>query len=248
MGEIVIFGESDLPMLTMKGTGYTGRNYSVYHLKSASIFIEKVRDIENNYTVNSVSGSLIEEHRTSVVAATFFICASLEATINEIIHTVSSEHYDNEGDRNLMLSFIDVWEVIEKEKYLPFLLRDSNVLDKYQYVLKALKKEVFNTSISPYQDISNCLFLRNALIHYKIDDHKTQNNIRKRIESKIKKYGKHPFVSESANFFPYKCLCYGCLKYFSETFISFTAEFHDKIGLSWMAEQQKEILLKGVVI
>jgi len=247
--KITGFAEIDLPFFESLGRGYMGKNYSIYHLKSASMFIEKVRSIENDYATGvSITEAAVEEHRTSVVAGIFFISAALEATINEIIFSISSDTYDNEEDNKKLNLFIETVKFIKKEKRLQKILKDCNVLDKYQCVLKALEKELFKKSRYPYQDADNILCLRNALIHYKIDDKNEHEKIQQRMEGKIKKYGKNPFVSDAASFFPYKCLGYGCLKYFSDTFVSFVTEFHDKIGLSWMAEQQKDILAKKIMI
>jgi len=198
---------------------------SLYLAASAALFARQARAIEGEHDF-SASEEVKMHHRSYAIGAVVSAACFLEAAINELYlaavdknpNVIPSEH-----DREVLAS---VWDDLEGQAR-------SSILTKYQLALALTRRARFDTGANAFQDAENVVNLRNALVHYKpewsnaLKKHQTLAN---RLRGK---FGQNPLLPRqgSIEFFPHRCLGYGCAKWAADSALRFYSEFTQRMGL-----------------
>ncbi len=191
-------------------------NLAVQHIFAAAYFSRNAKGLEE-VNAGKTFGDFYEEIVWNVSSAILFSVAALEADVNEIFidANINLKEYDKE-----LLD--EIWNLIEQK----------TILDKYEMALFLKKKERFDKGNSTYQDTTNLIKLRNALVHFKPEwsDEKKEH---KKIEDRLRgKFQLSPFLPAETEFFPKKCMSHGCAEWSVKTALAFRAFFSHKAGLS----------------
>jgi len=218
---------------TLSATASVKTNFSGHHMLSAAHFARQSAIIEKNYK-DGITDELRAEHRAYVTGAIIVSVASLEATITEVF--ISARDKDNifkDFDHKTPKALKELIDLVERPK----------ILEKYQFVLIAANKEVFECGKSPYQEVDDLIKLRNALVHYKPEwdtDLKNHKGNHKGIEKRLKsRFNINPFAHENDAFFPKKCLGHGCAEWAVKSSIKFIEDFYNRMGFppKWSEHQ-----------
>lgn len=198
-------------------TGTVIANFAWQHLKAATVFRDKVCELEAA-NAGAPFGSFFNDIRTYGSACFMSSTSSLEALINEIFIA------PNLGLRPLLNNF-------EKEFWGTGGIKREPILKKYQRALTLLGSELFDESAQPFRDVWALIELRNALIHYK----PTWDPDRKRkvqmVEVLQGKFNLSPFLDEGADFVTMKCMSAGAVKWAVATSLAFMREFDTRTNL-----------------
>ncbi len=202
--------------------------FSIGHIQSAALFTRLSHKIEKNYD-GRFSPELDSECRSYVTGAIFAAVAFLEATINEFLMDIT----DKSVEKRQHLEQKDITMIANL--WARDIFGRLSTLEKYQIALILAGKEIFDTNINPYQDVSYLVKLRNALIHYEpewIIDISEINEIEPhKFESMLKgKFNLNPIAGDGNPFYPHKCLGHGCAEWAVNSSIKFVDEFFGKRG------------------
>ena len=204
----------------------TSPNLARDHLYMAILFADKAKTIEDEYDDPELKRT---EHRFyatgSVIAAFSFV----EACINELIYTGLRA---NDVEARLDLPHAAALDIIQDYTFVNF--EHMGTLDKYKLMLAIADEDQFNTHGEMYENMSLVNTLRNALIHHTPQfDVPSADNTEQYMGDKLDgKFETSPFVSESALFFPYQCMSFGCAKWAIESCLSFTETFYSRVDVS----------------
>lgn len=205
--------------------------FSIQHLLSVALVIKQIRNLEKKLN-NHYEEINFLTHRSLCISAVFSAVSFLEAEINELF----MDSYDNHNGmvrdmpNKIVNELSQMWEL-----GIP---RTANysIIEKYQIALTLAKKNKMNIGISPAQDISALIKLRNALVHYEPEwvTTKDANNSSsaQKIEKLLKyKFELNTFTGENNPYFPDKCLSLGCIDWALKSIISFSDNFFISMGV-----------------
>lgn len=204
-----------LPSPKVSATAKSRTNLAVHHIFAAAYFSRKAKELED-VNAEKPFGDFYEEIMWNVSSAILFSVAALEADANEIF--IDAHINLQVYDKGLL---DEIWNLIEQKA----------ILDKYEMVLFLKKKERFDKGDSIYQDTTNLIKLRNALVHFKPEwsDEKKEH---KKIEERLRgKFQLSPFLPPEAEFFPKKCMSHGCAEWSVKTALAFRTFFSHKSDL-----------------
>ena len=205
----VSVGEVQLAMRTL----LTGQA-----IQAAARFAQLSCQVESS----NISSELKSDHRSYVLGAITFSAIFLESTINELFLNAGDPKLERHPDPHVEGQLKASWATgIDK---LP-------PLDKFQIALLVAGKEPLDKGKQPYQLAKLLVELRNALVHYKpewvrLDD---QTKWEKKLDGKFEPC---EFLKGSNNpFFPDKCLSCGCAKWAVNASWEFVEGFNARMGL-----------------
>ena len=221
----------------------TGRGpYSMYHIQAAASFAKLLRQMEEQYKdTRSNTGLLPHEldvvYKGYATGAIFSAVSFLEASINELFVEATDEDVSNEYHRlckfpsEIVSCMANLWRLdIPRTASFP-------ILNKYQVALTVARRELFDKGRAPYQNVTLVVQLRNRLIHFEPEylplhlpgAAGTGHSFEDRL---IGKFALNPWSKNFiANFFPEKCLGYGCAKWATESVIDFANEFFTRMDV-----------------
>lgn len=191
--------------------GKSRTNLAKRYFLSAQQFRDKCREVETAH-LGQPFDNFYMEIETLVIATIFFSVAALDANVNELFHdteqlykhigsTECQEKYDKTRG-----GFLEIYKALAK-------LHTKNIPNN----------TVFNNAISLQE-------LRNALIHFypEFDDEKQAHlELEKLLKGKFKL---SPFFNEKCEFFPKKCMSYGCADWSVKTAEQFITDFSKLIN------------------
>lgn len=199
--------------------------FSIQHLLSVSLYRKEIKKLEKKLSKNYYEIDFLK-HRSLCTSSIFSAVSFLEATINEFY----SDAYDNTKGIVRDLSDEDICLLAKMWGLGIPRTAGYNIIEKYQIALSLCKKDKIDLGITPGQDISALIKLRNALVHYEPEWVVTKNNDQlknyQRLEKQLKyKFKLNSYTGECNPFFPDKCLSYGCIDWAFKNIISFTDDF-----------------------
>jgi len=203
-------------------------SFSKQHHWAARYFSEEVARIETSSTKLSEQDK--RKHRAYVTGAILSAVAALEASINEFYLEAQDRNKNTlSGLTDSELSaLVNKWTTVKcSNKRFERLF----ILDKYQEALKSVGRKEFNRGGHQYQDADSLIYLRNALVHYKLewdDETKVHSNIEARLKSK---FLLNTFSDVKSLWFPHQCLGAGCAKWSVDIIELFMSEFCKVIGI-----------------
>lgn len=236
-------------------------SYSQVHIYSAFYFANMSKHLEEKYQTECVTrqqtdkitikNKYVNQHRACVTSAIFSSVAFLEATINELFSEIvelSNGYYGNQLDSDTkskikMLWKIDVKNPSAKEAISYNLIEGKRTLEKFQIVLSIAGKEVLNKGTYPYQDVEKLISIRNVLMHYKpqmivigssiesIPTTKKFNGLNFHQLESENKFPQNPLFEGYNNYFPDRCLGYGCAQWAANSSVTFVKTFYNKLGV-----------------
>jgi len=213
--------------------------YSMMHLKSANYLTQKARAIEEKYNItNDVSER--DEYEIYCLNAILSSVSFLESHINEFFCDVRDDWpgITKKLNPDVVKTMQNLWDFgIPRTASYP-------ILKKYGVALSLSNKDAFDTGSRLYQDISNLVQLRNALIHFeseliditgehelaekKVNNNSTALTLEKRLSSSFKA---NPYYSKGNLFFPQRCISYGCASWALRNAVTFTDLFSAKMEI-----------------
>jgi hypothetical protein len=206
-------------------------DFSISHILAAAYFARLSWQVEKTYD-GKWSDNLFHEHRAYVTGCVLSAISFLEAKANELFaDTVDNPEAVkelNQGAKDLMS---DMWKL-----GVPRTGRYS-IPEKFQIALVMARKELFDRSRRPYQDVALLVRLRNALVHYEPKwvtcvspdiEALTVQNLEKNL---LGKFELNPLKGRADPFFPDRCLGHGCAKWAVTSCIEFADEFFSRMGL-----------------
>lgn len=220
-------------------------SYSRYHLRWACFFARKAAEIENRWEDDDLSTDEIGikevptnfVHQGYVVHSIIGAFSFLEGSANEAIALIEGELQPTTDE---VEEVVDDWEFpallqeLHEINENPFASR-LPTLKKYQMILVLSGNTPFEMGGQPFQDMDTIRALRNYFVHYELDwitpgPSDDSEHIEHEIGSRLQgKFELSPLVGESPEYFPTKCLSYGCAKWSIERSIEFTDQFYDRL-------------------
>ena len=208
--------------------------FSRRHLASANFFLEKCQEIENLKT--SKYPDVFVPHHAYIINSIFSSVAFLETYINEFYCSLID---DTQFPIKKKISgknkhrIQKMWNMdIPRTASYP-------ITKKYQVALILSDKEPFSNQDPIYQKIFTITKLRNELIHFEpkwteiFDDPEIERKMMTGVGKQLQheNFSLNPFVKEYMEFFPVRCLGYGCAKWVYENSLNFVIEFDNRMGI-----------------
>ena len=207
--------------------------FSMQHIQSAALFAKHSGQIENDSDGN-ISGEPLIEYWADITASIFAAVSFLEATINELFANATEKYSGFPQNINLEIKTLmaEMWN-----KRVPRTAHYS-VLEKFDIALILAHKPAFDRGKPPVKDVDLVIKLRNSLIHYEPEWMGDEIAVSSTASTEKKLYkdlrGKFPisplWAGKNYNFFPNKCLNYGCARWAVESSIIYADEFYSKLG------------------
>lgn len=205
---------------------------SISHLKSAKLFSELSRKLEDNYDGTSFPSKSYENF-SYVTGCIFSSVAFLESNINELL----AEAID--GDTSTLRPALTVEEItivknlgkkIKSGEIKP--KKMSMISAKYKEFLKDLGKEKIDNQL--FEDTRLLIQLRNRLVHYEPEwitsnDPDSIHDMEKKLRGKFDE--SKQYLGTGNPFYPHKCLGSGCAEWSYQTAKAFVDQFYDKLGI-----------------
>jgi hypothetical protein len=209
------------PQDTMHATVRTRTNLSVPHFFSACIFSKHVQALERG-NHGKEFGAFWEDILAHASASVLLTVAALESYVNELF----ADHETNfPGIRTDVL--VKLWESHELK----------SILDKYDLALLLCQAGSLDRGISPTQDVTLLIRLRNALIHFKPEWFNEQQEHAKLSSQLTDRFLPSAFFSISEPIFPRRWATHGCTAWAIKSAISFVETFEVQAGLPKRLEQ-----------
>lgn len=161
------------------------------------------------------------ENRSCAIAAVTASVAFLEATVNELLH--AARHLGLQGSGKLPAAeretLILLADVIDRE----------NLKDKFDLILKFLRRQPMASGAQPCQDAWLLIDLRNKLVHQRPEfnpplDEPSKKTESMKLEAKLR-YAftpNNPFFGPGNAFFPDHCLGHACAVWAWRTALAFS--------------------------
>jgi len=213
--------------------GYSWIPLSGKYLYSANFFMLKCHEIEMSKT--SKYPDVYGSHHAYTINSIISSVAFLETYINQFYCSLIDAPFPNQkkivGKKLHRIQKMWAMGIPRTASY--------SIPKKYQIALILSDNVSFSDKDPIYQKIITITQLRNALIHY--EPEWTELNEDPQIErEKIKKLGKklqhekfpsNPFVNDYMEFYPVRCLGYGCTKWVYDNSLNFVIEFENRMGI-----------------
>jgi len=169
----------------------------------------------------------ISEHRSYALGAILSSTTFLEAMINELFAGAEDsfkEHLDCVPDEKLSLLSQAFCQGIERDE------ARFTILAKYEEFLDILERPTFDRGDKVYQNASNLIALRNALVHFKPEWQPAATEVPQGDQHKIhqalrSQFKVNPLTGEGNPFFPDKCLGHGGAVWALESAVAFADRF-----------------------
>jgi hypothetical protein len=197
--------------------------FSARHLIAATDTARLAYDLERQ-----PHSQLIErQHRALVYSGIILTIGFLEANINELFGLAEGDFGDNYPDavRNWMAP-LDIKIFGQARRH--FKIRE--LLPKYQWALFLTGKPEFAEGSEPMQTTKLIVQLRNTLVHAPGEWRNVETLARHPLEGKFQENQLMRGCSETREFFPDRCLGYGCLAWAITNARCFADEFHRRLA------------------
>jgi len=213
--------------------GYAWIPLSWRYINSASYFMEKCLEIEKSET--SKYPDVYGPHHAYILNSIISSVTFLETYINQFYCSLVEAPFSNKKIINgKKLHRIQKMWAMGIPRTASF-----SIPNKYQIALILSDNEPFSNEDSLYQKIITITQLRNALIHYQPEwielneDPKIERQKMKKLEKKLQqeKFPLNPFIADYMEFYPVRCLGYGCTKWVYDNSINFVIEFENRMGI-----------------
>lgn len=234
--------------MQLQGAGLIGsasvfqRTYfSASYLRCAAGFSRQAYSLETasvHIPLEDRSGDIYQDHLSAVLGAVLLSAASIEAFINELFADCSEDHsYHIHGlEPEVIRMFKSLWSNVSLTSKAP-------ILDKYRLALSVAGKEELKMGLSPAQDVSLLIDLRNTLMHYKPEFVELGASVpverRSKLEQRLTgRFASNCLAPPGSAFFPTECLGHGCAEWAVQRSFSFLDSFCKTMGLTKSAFQQ----------
>ena len=192
-------------------------NFAWQHLKAATIFRDKVVELEQEHE-GEPFGSFYEEIRSYCSACIMSSAAGLEALINELFIVPR-------------LRFRPMLPEFEKQFWSAGGIERKPILWKYRRAIAMLQASPLDELQSPFRDVWALIELRNALVHYK----PTRDPARKQKVELVQvldgRYATSPFLEATADFVSMKSMSAGCATWAVANTLNFIRQFDERTSL-----------------
>jgi hypothetical protein len=214
---------------------YSWLPISKKHLASANFFMQKCYEIENSKT--SKYPDVYTPHHAYIINSILSSVTFLETYINEFYCSLSDYPFSCQIKKKItgkkLLRIQQMWNL-----GIPRTASYS-IPEKYQVALILSDKKPFSNQDPLYQKILTIKKLRNELIHYEpqlkeiFDDPEIERKMMTGVGKQLQheNFPLNPFVGEYMEFFPVRCLGYGCTKWVYDNSLNFVTEFENRMGI-----------------
>ncbi len=217
--------------ITGQATARVRMNFSIPHLLAASMFARRAFAVETENHGQPL-GPFFDEIMSYASAAVLSSVAGVESYINELfvneLHIDTARYLENQDSELLSKMWFD--------------LERKDVLDKCDWFLYLRNKSCLRKGVKTYQDMADLIKVRNVLIHFKPewqDEEKEHMKIGKKL---LGKFAPSPFISQSAGFFPQRCMSHGLAEWSVNSASNFIQSFSHEAKLHDLIAQFKHRL------
>jgi len=202
-----------LPAVKGTGTGRVIAHFAWQHLKSATIFRDKLKELEATYA-GQPHGDHFPEIRAYASASIMAATASLECLINEAFISWTGK---------LRRSFDD----FERDFWSNKGIEKKRTLVKYQIALRKLGHRELDATCRAYSDVFGLIELRNKLIHHKPSwDGDRQRDI-DLLEMIGGRFDFSPFAPQGSDFVTSACMSASCASWGIASVLAFLRLFDE---------------------
>jgi hypothetical protein len=178
---------------------------------TAAKFTRKVKGIEDEHA-GEPFGEFFEDIISYTLATILSSMTALESYVNEI-YTDRTTYFP--GYHQQLID--DIWQITERR----------SALEKCQFALSLKDKGKFDTSAKFYQDTSDLVKLRNALVHYKPEWSHEEGEHKKLMKRLRGKFRFSPYYQNPTSAFPNSLMGYECARWSLTTVINFIDKFSE---------------------
>ena len=197
--------------------------FSTYHLWAAMHFADECQAIENAHS----GGSKFDiRHRALAIATIVESGAFLESAINELFKDCADGHpsYTNAISDTAVAALKTQWNDWHANGRVT-----KPTLEKFDAAIKCCIATPFDRGAVQYQDASQVLMLRNAVMHFTPES--TAADEPNRFDRLKKKFKSNVLMDGTGNaYFPDKCLGAGSSRWAVEAVRRFADDFHARIN------------------
>lgn len=219
------------PIISFEASLRSRPNFSFQHMQEAIHLMKLSRDCEVANTGKRFGdGDFFNHHRAYVVGTIMTSVASVEALANEFYLDATDNLLGSVLDNDSQALLAEIWTEVDR----------FYILKKFQIALSAIKKNKFDVSRNPYQDVSLLINLRNMLVHFKPEwdtDPKNSEKIAKKLRGKFELNPFYP--QDDPIFFPFKCLSHGCAYWAVRSCLDFIFQFFNLLGVDQASDRFK---------
>ena len=196
-------------------------SFTAQYLTSSATFAKRSAQIEqaNPQVADDATQT---EHRGLVAAAIMQCVAAVEAESAELTMYGPGHHLGSNGTDVNARDFLEP---------LATFIDNQSALDRYDIILRLLRKQPLVRGQQPWQDMEVLVRLRNELIHYKSKWDKDMDQQKLFATLKQLKLAKPSFVATNTNFFPHQLLGASCAAWSVRTAVAFLNRFYDQIAI-----------------
>lgn len=223
-----------------KVTASTITSGSMLYIAAAKCFSNRAADLDDPGKLVGLEqkgkDELIAELVRTALAAVLFSNLAVEAILNELYlesSLVPPGQWFKGIPEDVSRSLFDAWEH-GAERY--------EVVTKCQLATALVGKARLNFGGGSYQQLTQLIALRNALVHHKpaVVEHgkpsaESDDDIEKRI---FRSFPRSRFCDESHPFRWNRCMGAGCARWAYETAVTFERDFFGHLGIGYPAHTQ----------
>jgi hypothetical protein len=212
----------------------TRYSFTLQFLQGAAIQARRAAEIEARDPKTITEDDQVV-HRGLVIGAIMQSVAALECEIWEVMRHGPGHQRGSNGIDARAKAFLEP---------LVDLFADQPTLDRYRLVLHALKRRPFDAGAQPWQDANTVI--RNELVHYKSKwgQELSRSKFLRCLEEKL--HAKAPFIHESTNFFPLRCLNAACAAWTVAVCFDFLHGFYQRLDAPNALDGWRSKLLKHI--
>jgi hypothetical protein len=219
--------------LSVKGTSDTRYSFVGQHLRASAAFVRRIRDIER-LAPDQLNETIVCEHRGLVCAVIFQCAAALETEAHEAcVYGPGSYLGSNGTDQEAQRFLSPIADVVD----------DQETVARFNFILHVLHRQALDKGSEPYQSAALVVRLRNELVHYKSRWGAEMESCKLYRALEAMGHLAPPFVSETTNFFPHRCLNADCAAWALRSAVALLEAFYEALGVPSRFESYRERLV-----
>ena len=214
-------------------------NMSAGHFGASATFARGARQIQEGAPLDP------ESHDPKQSQYLYYVVGSITSSVNGLEAAINEFFQDYVGQKSnlnshlpddLRMLLVNTWFYIKKE---------WSILDKYHEALRVCAKEPIKGD-NRSENAKLVVSLRNQLVHFKpvswdSDPPIVPDDLEGLVRKLEGKFPTNPLIPESADFWPGKCLSFGCAEWALSSALAFRGLFFERMG-------REDILLRPGMI
>lgn len=214
------------------------------HLWSARLMAHLCREREDQLVADGAKQVDVQV-RSFAVAAIVSSVAMLEARVNELWADAALTVADGNKRHRIDGLADEAIALIAALHKIDSVERSLKTLDKFEVALRCARKPEFDKKRYPYQAVDPLIRLRNALVHYKLENQWIDevDYVERRLKHLVPP---NPLAAPDARpWFTIQVLCAGVAEWAWQAAKAFVDEWHNQLGLTLTTYLELGVPLPG---